>query len=244
MFDSDKPEDFEDFREWSERLFGWGAYSEAGKHTNNVVLALPMTLEEYEQAVQEGTRLLEDPIYQGRRETEIRNEVFATYGSPPEGVEIEVGTDTFGKGAAGPPGQFLEFIIQAGGAYGGLKAFYDIGHYLISIVQRVGQERKALPTLNKAGVVAVCAVDLVENRSVEEYELRSAVEIIEGHRWDPAIDGRDIYCVTFTDYPDGEAGYVYLATASGAILNYKQISLAESPILGPWFIEPRRSDKS
>lgn len=245
MFDSDKLEDVEDFRERSERLFGRGAYSEAGKHTNNVVLALPMTLEEYEHAVQEGTWLLEDPGYQSKRETEIHNEAPATYGSPPEGVEIEVGTDTFGKGAAGPPGQFLEFLIQAGGVYGGFKAFYNIGRYLIGVVQRIGQERKALPILNKAGVVAVCAVDLVENRSVEEYELRSAFEIMEGHHWDPIIDGRDIYCVTFTNYPDGEAGYVYLATASGAILNYKQISLAESPILEPWFTkEQEDTDKS
>lgn len=243
IFDFDTHEEYEAFRQRSERIYGEGSYSQAGKHTNNVMIALPMTEEEYEQATgpDGDSPLVDNSDYQKRREIEIRDEVLEAFGSPPKGMEIEVGTDYFSKGASGLPGQFLEFLVQSGGVYGGARAFYDIGRYIITLVQRVRQDRIGTPSLNKSGVVAVCAVDLVENRGLEEYELVSAIEIMEGHLWVPTIDGRDLYCVTFTDHPYGYEAHIYLTTSHGAILNYKRFSLSESPVAEPWFIEQEDS---
>ena len=221
MFYFEEAEDYESFMREQAQLFGEGTYGQVGKHSNNVVLVLPD--EEIYNLARQGVNsniFDRNADYHKQKQAERLNQLLTTVGQPPDGVSIEPGTDSFGKGAEGLPQQFLEFLIYSGGVYGGVRALYDIGKYLITAMKQMrgNSFSSQAPLLNKAGVVAVCTVDLVDRRSVEDYTLVSAVEAQEGHRWDPILDPRDIYYVTFVDKE--ERSHLYVVNAKGALLHY------------------------
>lgn len=236
MFDFDSLEDYQTFSGKADRLYGEGSFREVGKHTNNVVIFLPGNEEDYRLA--EGNYdLLFDPKHQENRENESFGEIVQAIGQPPEGTPVKTGTDSIGKGASGLPQQFLELLVYSGGIYGGLRAFYDVGKYIVKAMAYLYKKYSSPPLLNKGGVIGVCAVDLFENRGVEEYQFVSAVEAQEGHRWDPTVDGRDIYYVTLAGL-NGQ-GHLYVANALGAILHY-----AEYPMTESWEIKPSLTNES
>lgn len=204
MFDFDSWEDYQRFSGKADRLYGEGSFREVGKHTNNVVIFLPGNERDYRLAVEGNYDLLLDPKHQENRENESLGEIVQAVGQSPEGIPVKTGTDSIGKGASGLPQQFLELLVYSGGIYGGIRAFYDVGKYTIKTMAYLYDKYSSPPLLNKGGVIGLCAVDLIENKFVEEYQFLSAVEAQEGYRWDPTVDGRDIYYVTFAE-PNGQA---------------------------------------
>lgn len=237
MFGFSNNEEYEKFRQESARIFGEGPYSQAGKHTDNVILVLPGDEETYRRAREATDLSVFDPDAEHHKLLEAKrlSEVLMAVGQPPEEVSVEAGTGSVGKGAQGLPQQFLEFLMYSGGVYGGIRAFYDIGKFVITTMVYLYEKHATPPLLNKGGVTAVCAVDLVDNRGVEEYQFVSAMEAQEGHNWDPSIDQRDVYYVTFVDQ-QGE-GHLYAANARGAILHYSRLPITESWQVGPSFLE-------
>ena len=115
-----------------------------------------------------------------------------------------------------------------------MRAFYDVGKYVVRAIKYFYKEYGSYPLLNRGGVVAICAADLVENRGIDEYKFVSAVEAQEGHMWDLTIDGRDVYYVTFTDAQG--TGHLYAVNANGAILSYSIMPLAKSWEIKPEFL--------
>jgi hypothetical protein len=237
MFDFDSFEDYQGFSEKVDRLYGEGSFEEVGKHTNNVVIFLPGNEEDYRLAVEGNYDPLFDSKHQTIRENESFEEIVEAVGQPPEGTTAKTGTGFTGKGASGLPQQFVELLMYSGGIYGGLRAFYDVGKYTIKAMAYLYDKHSWSPVLNKGGVIGICAVDLLENRSVEEFYFVSAIEAQEGHRWDPTVDGRDLYYVTFVG-ANGQ-GHLYVANALGAILHYAEYPLTES-----WEIKPTLTNEN
>ncbi len=243
MFYFDDIEDYHRFMREQEYLFGEGTYNQAGKHSDNVVLVLPDE-ETYNLARQGSNSNVFDrnADYHKQKQAERLNELLTTVGQPPEGVSIEAGTDSFGKGAEGLPQQFIEFLTYSGGVYGGVRAFYDIGKYLIAAMKQMHGSSLEAPLLNKAGVVAVCAVDLVDHQGVEDYILLSALEAQEGHRWDPILDPRDVYYVTFMDKE--ERNHLYIVNAKGTVLHYFRLPVGSSDASPSFLREDKEAPRS
>lgn len=234
MFDFDSKEQYVAFSRRVDRLYGEGTYQEVGKHTNNVVVALPGNEEDYRIAQEGSYEAVTSPEHQARREAEALEEIRRAVGEPPR--EMNTGSAPIGKGAQGLPQQFLELLVGLGGVYGGFRALYEIGVYTVKVLRYLHERYSSTPLLNKGGVVTVCAVDLVDNRNVEDAEFMSAVEAREGHRWSPNLDEQDLYYVTFMD-AEGR-GYLYVANSLGAILHY-----AEFPMVYSFQIKPSFSDE-
>ncbi len=237
MFDFDSSEDYQGFCDKVDRLYGGGSFEEVGKHTNNVVIFLPGYEENYSLAAEGDISSLFDSKHQAIRENESFEEIVEAVGQPPEGTTAKTGTDCIGKGASGLPQQFVELLMYSGGVYGGLRAFYDVGKYTIKAMAYLYDNYTSPPLLNKGGVIGICAVDLLENRSVEEFYFVSAIEAQEGHRWNPSVDVRDLYYVTF-EGANGQ-GHLYVANALGAILHY-----ADYPLIESWQIEPTLTNEN
>jgi hypothetical protein len=240
VFDFDTHEEYEEFRRREERLYGDTPFDQVGKHTNNVIVFVPGRPRDIQQVIS-GDLDPFDPQYQEEREREVLEYVREAVGSPPEGVTISAGSHSYGKGAEGLPQQFIELMGSFSDVSGGLAALYLVGKYAIKLMKRMHADQgEEVFLLNKGGVVAVCAVDLQDNRGIEEYTLVSVVEAQEGQRWDPSLDGRDVYYVTFQDYKGGYPYYrhhLYVANARGAILHYSDLSLARTWAVRPSFLE-------
>lgn len=233
MFDFDSEEEYVAFSRRVDRLYGEGSYREVGKHTNNVVVALPGNEEDFRLAREGNYEAVTDPEHQARREAEALKEIRRAVGEPPR--EMTAGSASVGKGAEGLPQQFIEILVGLGGVYGGFRALYEIGVYTVKVLRHLYEKYSEGPLLNKGGVVAVCAVDLVDNRSVEDAGFLSAVEAGEDHRWTPSLDGQDLYYVTFTDTKG--LGHLYVVNSLGAILHY-----VEFPMMHSFEIKPSLPD--
>lgn len=236
MYDFDNFEEYNEFIRKVSRLCSDAPFEEIGKHTINMVMVLPGSREHRRQARGKHDYLtsLYDRDHQQRLEDIVVSEIVEALGEPPDSVSISSGTESFGKGASGLPQQFIELLVSTGAIYGGIRAFYEVGKYAVRAIKYFYKEHGRCPLLNRGGVVAICAVDLVENKGIDDYSFVSAVEAQEGHMWDPTIDGRDVYYVTFTDRQG--RGHLYAANASGAILNYSVMPLARSWEIKPEFL--------
>lgn len=249
MYDFNSFEEYQRFSDKVERLYGSGSYREVGKHTNNLIVSLPDDGTTYKAATSNLPEMISinvfdrESTFHKELETKHLNKVLKEVGRPAEGMEITLNTDSLSKGAEGLPQQLLEislvakdWLIATGGMYGGVRAIYKGGKYLIKVMRHYAEESDTDEFLfNKGAVVALCCVVLEENKSIEGAMLLSAVEAQEGHRWDPTIDARDVYYVTFADAQGN--GHLYVANARGAILSYIQVSLANS-----WDIRPSIDD--
>lgn len=236
MFDFNNFEEYDEFARKVNRLRSDVPFGDIGKHTINLVMVLPNSIEHRQQASENHDYLnsLYDRENQQRYEERAVDEIVRAIGEPPDSVSIGSGTESFGKGASGLPQQFIELLVSTGAIYGGIRAFYDVGSYAIRAIKYLYKEYGSYPLLNRGGVVTMCAVDLVEKQGIDEYKFVSAVEAQEGHMWNPTIDGRDVYYVTFMDAQGG--GHLYAVNANGAILSYSVMPLAESWEIKPEFL--------